>query len=233
MHANLDGVVAGRCLSGAPVVGDTGMQSRRPCSFGYKCAWMAVRSEQPSEVMDATRLRQDRRVGWAEGIAAAYHDGIFVSPPVDGWVFVVGFSLLGPGDEAHSDWMRALITAPSRELDTIVQYFGSYRVPEYHAWAEAESGKLVRAYAYVGERMETLGDYGEKTPGEVELGLNFFDERSPEARNDEYWERKDLRDPNEEDVMAVAGKWSINPQTLDEYKGEVGEGWLCRLSKGL
>ena len=39
--------------------------------------------------------------------------------------------------------------------------------------------------------------------------------------------RKDLRDPNEEDMMAVAGKWSINPQTLDEYQGEVGAGWLA------
>jgi hypothetical protein len=179
--------------------------------------------------MSAIRLQNPRRAGWPNGVEAAYGNEIFVSPPVEGWVFVVGSTLPGVGDENHPDEITPLVKRLSRELDTTVQSFDTHRVVEYHAWILAKRGDIVRGYAYLGEAGTTLVDVGEKTPEEIELGLAFFDERSPEAQDDQYWERTDLTYPNEETVMAVARAWSVDPQTLGDIDTEIGEGWLGKL----
>ena len=84
----------------------------------------------------------------------------------------------------------------------------------------------MRLYGYLGERGETLFDIGGQTDAEASLGFRFFDERSPEASDPkvDYWAREDLTFPNEDHVMQLAGKWSIDPTTLEER--EVGDGWL-------
>jgi len=58
------------------------------------------------------------------------------------------------------------------------------------------------------------------TPEERKLGFAFFDERSPEANDDSYWEREDLTFPNEMNVMDIAREWSICPCDLDEFQAE-------------
>jgi len=209
-----------------------GRASGLPMSFGYNCAWLAIRDVDPQRVIDGLDLQVTRRIGWSQGIELAYGSQIFVSPSMGGWVLVVGASLPDAGDESHADQMSAFVVKLSRNLSTMVQYFGSNRVVEYQAWAWADQGEMVRAYVYLGEQGATLLNVGDQTPGEIELNLNFFDEKSPEAKNDSYWERTDLRYPNEETVMAVAGKWSINPQTLDDKTEDVGEGWIGRLPGG-
>jgi hypothetical protein len=103
----------------------------------------------------------------------------------------------------------------SAELGCEVQYFATHRVAEAHTWSRAVGGKLLRAYRYVGEAGEVELDIGEKTSAEAELGFTFFDGSSPEAQSDGYWERDDLRLPTEEDVMNLAGRWSVNPSILE------------------
>jgi hypothetical protein len=60
----------------------------------------------------------------------------------------------------------------------------------------------------------------------LSLGFRFFDARSPEANDPriDYWGREDLTFPNEDHVMQLAGKWSIDPTTLDER--DLADGWL-------
>lgn len=72
----------------------------------------------------------------------------------------------------------------------------------------------MHAYAFLGERGETQADRGEQTREEMDLGFAFFNERSPEASKDDYWEREDLTYPSEENVMAIAGRWSVDPSQL-------------------
>jgi hypothetical protein len=75
----------------------------------------------------------------------------------------------------------------------------------------AVRGKVVRAFAYSGEQGETLFDVGAPTDGEKALN------------------QKELAEPNEETVMQVAGKWGINPQTLDQQGLRAGVGWIGRI----
>jgi hypothetical protein len=63
------------------------------------------------------------------------------------------------------------------------------------------------------ERDGNRSEIGEKTSEEKELAVNFFDASSPEAKNEGYWDRKDLLDADEEYVLRVAGKWSVNPSS--------------------
>jgi hypothetical protein len=109
-------------------------------------------------------------------------------------------------------------------------YFGTHRVVEFQGWVKVAGGKVERAYAYLGERGETLYESGKKTPEELALGFAFFDERSPEAKSAGYYERSDLRFPGEEDVIKISATWTINTQTLDK-RTEKGTGYLAKLSQ--
>lgn len=189
----------------------------RPVSFGYKVAWYAVRSTDARAVAKAIGLRRERSASWAEGIEGAYESKAFVTPPVKGWVFVVGFKLAERISEPKPWTQLVALSSTFGEA----QVFCSHRVVELHAWAKAVNGQLVRAYGYLGESGETLFDEGEQTAEERDLGFRFFDERSPEtAKGDTYWSRSDLSYPDEDSVMAIARRWSLAPVDLDESSAE-------------
>ncbi|GHT00739.1 hypothetical protein AGMMS50296_9050 [Alphaproteobacteria bacterium] len=64
-----------------------------PVAFGYKCAWLAFPTEQTAEVVKAVEFKQMSKANWQTGIDAAYgyeSKIAFVTPPVQGWTFVVG-----------------------------------------------------------------------------------------------------------------------------------------------
>src|SRR4051812_12097582 len=51
--------------------------------FGYKIAWLAIRSDDRARVVEALHITGCEAVEWREGIAAAYDEkGAFVSNPV-------------------------------------------------------------------------------------------------------------------------------------------------------
>jgi hypothetical protein len=56
------------------------------------------------------------------------------------------------------------------------------------------------------------------------LGFALFDPDSPEAQDPDYWERTDQ--VREEQVMALASRWSVDPSSLSERNLEVGAGLL-------
>jgi hypothetical protein len=123
------------------------------------------------------------------------------------------------------DGRRGLAGGEQREA----QYFATHRVVESHTWARAVRGRLVRGYGWVGERGETLWDEGEQTPEERDLGFRFFDEQSPEASQEDYWARQDLRYPDEECVLRLAGAWSLDPTALEQPFRVPGLGVLGKL----
>jgi hypothetical protein len=187
-----------------------------PSPFGYKCAWLAIKSTDSEAIIKALRLTKPKQCSWSDGVAAAYEDKAFVTPPIKGRTLVAAqewLMLLGEDPATVAD---AAIRKLSKQLGQ-VQLFASDRVTEFHLWAQARAGKLVRGYCWIGERGETAWDEGKPTAIEKEIGP--FD-----------WENL----PDEQSVMKVAGKWSIDPTKIDEIDGVANSGWICTApAKGL
>jgi hypothetical protein len=157
-----------------------------------------VKSSSPDEVLSDFGNPKARVSTWDAGIDAAYNDRIFLSPPVNGWVLVVSTSFFEP-TEATLDRLRALSTRFGE-----AQFFCTHRVPEAHAWALARGGEIARAFYHIGEAGETIWNTGSPTVPENGIDFSF---------------------PTEEDVMGVAGSWSVDPTTLSEAD-EPGTGRL-------
>lgn len=196
----------------------------RPMPFGYKMAWLSVASRDSAAVARCLELVNVEQANWRTGIWAAYEGRLFATPPVRGWVLIVCFKLASLGDRNEAS-LISLLQSLSQQFGE-AHYFGTHRVVDYHAWARYVNGAEIRAYAYLGERGQTLVDRGAKTPGEIELNYQYFDERLPLAETDGYWDREDLTYPSESHVMEVAGKWSLNPTLLDENDSEPSTGWV-------
>jgi hypothetical protein len=194
-----------------------------PVPFGYKVAWFALSTDNPRAAADALGLHEIRLSRWAEGVEAAYGLHVFVTPPLNGWVLAVGRSFFPPN--LPEPFVKPLIQRLSRPFSA-AQYFCTYRVSENHIWAIASEGRLVRGFAYDGSRGETQWDEGKQTKEERVLGFRFFDERSADAAEPGYWDRKDLGFPNECSVMKLAELWSVDPTVLDERFKEPSLGLL-------
>lgn len=180
---------------------------------------------------------------------------IFVTPPVAGWTLAVG----GIGSLPYPDlpgWQPFLEGLSERFGH--IQFFGTHRVSESHFWARADGGQIVRAYYYADG--ETRIDLGDPTPEEIDLGFRFLDlNPAPQDVIDARWadyegacealkrmvesdapateieeaERRNMAlrpVPDEDSVMAVAGRWSIDPMRLEEMDLAPGLGLLGEVS---
>lgn len=201
-----------------------------PQSFGYKMAWFAIPTKDSARVMHACGLKRAAPASWVTGVQTVYCElsYAFVTPPVDGWTLVLGLGLPSFDTEDRTREFLAFLDRVATAFPDFC-YFGTHRVVDFHGWVRVSDGKIRRAYAYLGERGETLYESGSKTEEEVALGFNFFDERSQEAASEGYFEREDLRYPNEEDVMSISAAWAINTQTLDQ-RTERGIGFLAEIN---
>jgi len=190
------------------------VQADSPVPFGYKCAWLAIKTEDSQAVVQALGLQNVRKSGWRNGVDAAHRGEVFVTPPVNGWVLAASLSLPEIAGKTRPDQLSPLVRALATEFPE-VQYFGTHRVVEYHGWLRATQGEIVRRYAFLGERGETRSDEGKRTAEETELGLIFNDSNFP----------------SEEHVMELAGAWSIDPSSLDQLELEKGVGYLGSFPK--
>lgn len=159
-------------------------------AFGHKCGWLAVRSGDSAEVAAAVGLTGSRTVGWDEGVDAAYSAEVFVSPPTRGWVFVAS---------ASPPFDGLAVAALSARTGAEVQYFGTHRTSDYHEWAFATGGRLVRRMLCAGSS-GIFEQEGVPTSIEVELGI-------PAMTQDDWH-------VSEETVMQIAAAWSLDPTTL-------------------
>jgi hypothetical protein len=183
--------------------------------FGYKQAWLAIRTTDAAPVLAELGLRDLGEVSWRTGVDLAYltPGRLAVTPPLPGaggagWTLVAGTWLFTePVD-------LALL---SRTLGTEVQRFATHRVVEAHEWSRAVDGRVVRAFAHLGERGELTEWLGDPEPVEREIGL-------PPAVDDDTFLLV-----GEDDVMRVAGAWSVDPTSLD---GEPAPGRLRMAAAG-
>lgn len=174
--------------------------SRRPG------CWLAVRCDQVLSVQSALGLHNPTPCSWAEGLAG--EKGLFIAPPVRGWILVVGSGLPDPG--ADVDACFRLVLGLSRKLGQ-VQFFNANRILNHHAWVRVESGRVVRAYAWAGQ---TLWHQGEQTRAERELGMECRDYCA--AAEDNGFGEWDAIASNVDRVPLLAARWSLDPAGLDE-----------------
>jgi hypothetical protein len=184
-----------------------------PVQFGYKMAWLAIRSTDPTSIIGTLRFSKPRQVSWKEGIERVYQKDyfadkrVFITPPVYGWTLVVGRWTGGWGEGIPG--IENLVIDLSTRFGE-AQAFSTHRVSEYHHWILARNGKLLRSLSYCGSTGEVLADTGELTPIESSLKINVA---IPEGDDESAWQHHNP--PNETDVMEVAGAWSVDPTSLD------------------
>src|SRR5205085_10092658 len=137
--------------------------------FSAPTRWLAIRSYNPQAVQAALGLLKPRPCSWEEGLTAAQAKKLFISPPVDGWILVMGSGLPEPAHDV--DQCFHFLLALSKKLGC-VQFFSANRALHHHAWVRAEQGRIQRAYAWAGK---TLWNQGRVTKAETELRMRCFD----------------------------------------------------------
>lgn len=182
-------------------------------SFGYKCVWIAARTDKKNRLAEILRLKNLSECNWQIGIDKAYNGAVFITPAIDDWTLACGFGLPHGDSKEGIEEVKLILKTLSKEFGD-AQFFATHRVTEYHCWIKATNGQIERVYSFSGESGENLAIEGEPTKFEQTLKLvNTF---SDEAKNEEYFEREDLDWPDEELLMQVAGHWSIDPTKLEE-----------------
>ena len=206
-------------------------QPDRPLSFGFKTNWLAVKSDSPEAVLEKLPLQNIQPANWQSSFqimeAADYQSSlqpVFVSPYIRGWVFVVSHLALPC---LHPERPFNMLTKPLLDRFKEVQYFGSYRVTDYLAWAKAEDGKWIR-------RFETsdsciLENFGGQTATEKSLNLVYVESEEEFERNEIF--EKWIAAQDEETPAQLAGLWSINPLELENMDLPPSTGYLGYIEK--
>ena len=239
----------------------------QPEAFGYKISWFALKASDPASVIDALEFGEAMRTNWASGLAAVYGNSgsddrwVFVSPPVDGWILAISRGWPHPTAETHREIgarFDVLLSRLMKRFDD-VQFFGSYRVSDFAAWARALNGEPARIFAYADGQV--LMNFGDQTSEEAKLRLVDLTGLSPSDAGDEIFrvaeeqneeEERLLADglsrteavarvrqngrqvfPEEEGVADLAALWSIDPTKLEEQDHPVGLGLAARLPNDL
>lgn len=174
-------------------------------TFGYKMAWLAIKNANTQAILQTLRLPNPQVIGWDEGIEKIYEnhgniDAIFVTPQINGWSFVVGWYFFDLNFRDGDIKKLKNYTAELSKVFEEVQAFATYRVSEYHHWILARGGKIVRCFAFSGDSGKILCNDGELTDAEKQL---------PWGKLESFqWL------PDEQGVMIIAEKWSINPTKI-------------------
>ena len=168
--------------------------------------WLAIRSGNIAAVQETLGLSNPRRCSWQKGFSIAGVERLFISPPVNGWILVVGPAL--PAPEEDVDFCFHFLSHISQRLGH-VQFFSLNHALNHHCWVRAHTGRIERAYAWCGE---TLWNQGKMTPEESVLGMACH----PYGRSLEEIEFQEMHrlTTNTENISRLAARWSLNPAAL-------------------
>jgi hypothetical protein len=190
----------------------------RRWNLSTPCCWCAIRCHSLPAVQSALGLLNARPCSWDEGMTRLAEHSLLVSPPIRGWVLVVGSGLPDPVEDPDGSFhfLRKL----SRTLGQ-VQCFSVHPALNHHAWVKLEDGIVSRAYAWAGE---TVWNQGGSTLEETSLGLKCFD--YGENAHEENLSPGELLHANVEKVHRLAAAWSLAPAAVQEAAATFGEGVL-------
>jgi hypothetical protein len=201
----------------------------RPVAFGYQMAWLAIRTRDTAAVLDALGLVEGQPCNWNSGIGTVYdarlgQNHVFVSPPVNGWTFVVGLPLPQPMGRSFADKATPLLVDLGGRF-VEVQLFIAFPPVDLFAWARVIDGRLVRAFAIGDEGI--IWSKGKTTKEERALGLKLFELRGVRDRRGDAGGPLILH-PTEDHVMQVARKWSLDPTRLGAKSAPEAMGVIAR-----
>ena len=194
-----------------------------PFLFDRPTRWMAVKCSNLQKVQNALGLNNPTPCPLSEGFSRLGEHKLFISPPVKGWILVVGNSL--PDVNEDVDKLFRFLMRVGHELGS-VQYFSANRVLNHHAWARIENNRVYRAYAWAGE---TLWNQGDRTAAEKDLELKCYeycDNPLPYP-----FTARDSHVANTEKVMQLAARWSIDPMTVNNQNLRASIGIAGDLSR--
>lgn len=189
----------------------------RTTPFRRPECWLAVKSRNVAAVQAALALHDVKPCSWADGMAGGDEQKLFISPPVSGWILVIGSALPDPCDDEDASFR--FLQRFSRKLGQ-VQLFSAGEVFQEHAWVWMDTGRVVRAYAWSGR---TLWNQGELTRAEKELCLRCLGYgQFPAGPPFVYDGGSTIK------VHRLAARWSLDPDEIDEQfiesaRGLVGE----------
>lgn len=178
-----------------------------PFLFDRPTRWMAVKCSNLQKVQNALGLHNATPCPLSEGFSRLGEHKLFISPPVKGWILVVGNSLPDVSDDP--DKLYHFLMKAAGVLGS-VQYFSANRVLSHHAWVRIENNRIYRAYAWAGE---TLWNQGVCTAAEKELELKCYeycDSPLPYP-----FTARDSHVANTEKVMQLAARWSTDPMAVN------------------
>jgi hypothetical protein len=206
-----------------------GIEPDRPVAFGYKMAWLALRTTDTVRVAELIGIADAEPCNWRSGIGTIY-DGdlgdthIFVTPPVAGWTFVVGLPIPHPVGHGFVDKCTPLLLDLGLRVPE-VQYYFTYPLIDFYAWVRIKDGRLLRAFA-IGDA-GVVWNKGRTTREEKALGLKLFELRGVRARKGDSGAEMILY-PTEDHVMSIARGWSLDPTALELRSAEPAIGYVGR-----
>jgi hypothetical protein len=168
--------------------------------------WLAIRSRNLAAVQSVLGLNNPKPCSWIDGLAG--DEKLFIAPPVNGWILVLGSGLPDPSEDV--DACFRFVREVSRKLGQ-VQFFSASRILHHHSWVKADGGRVLRAYAWAGK---TIWQQGARTSAEKELDLKSFDYNEIPERTS--FDQPDVMAINVDKVPLLAARWSLDPARIDE-----------------
>lgn len=165
-------------------------------AFGYKVWWLAIRTSNGDAVARSLHLHNVQGIATArDAFARIYKDWMtasLVMTTQNGWALV-----MFPPSAANEAQIRRLLEPLSNEFAE-AQWYTNVRTSSCYGWARATQGQMVRAFEY-GDG-ECIFNVGNRTPEEVAAGVGS----------------QGAHIHNEDDVIAIAEAWSLNPLKLTQ-----------------
>ena len=194
-----------------------------PSVFSRPRTWLAVRSRNPEDVARSMGLGDLHLCACAEALAEPDAGRLFVSPPINGWVVVMGYPLPDAGEDIDACYR---FLADMSERLGHVQYFHGNPELGHHAWAKLIERQGVRAYAWTGE---TTWNQGKPTLAEEKTGMSCFDYLA--AGDDDSYQQWETVGANVDRLPVLASIWSVDPAVLEDPAMRMKPGWVGRLAK--
>lgn len=181
-------------------------------TFGDKCQWLAVKSDDPGAVSSLLKLTNVKEVKWNEGVEAAYarDSKVFVTSPIDGWVLALDSSYTGFGENGELHHQE--LAAWSAKLNTTIANFVSDRRSGTFGWMLAAHGDIARVYFETEGQVVT--NIGKKCLIETAAEKAAVADASDGAIGD-----VDI-------VFALAAEWSVDPSTFERREDIPGKGLI-------
>lgn len=196
-----------------------------PLPFGKNTGWIAVKAGSTRKVANVIGLSKRETANWRSGLEAVQNpvlgaNKVFVSPPLDGWIFIVGSAIPFPGAAKHADQCTPLLTGLGNKFPEVQYYFADEELG-FFAWARLKNGKIGRAFAWGDEGI--IWNRGRATPEERALGLRPLEPQTAKLE-DRASAIQRLVYPSEDHVHRLAGAWSINPMDIKFMETSEGVG---------